>query len=282
MENVSEKMKKILTLAMTLTVVIGCIVNSGTVNRTARTPSFNSQEELIEIIDAATIALVEKNEDNDFQVTCGGIWITQYQFISAFHCVSDIVLPSIEISSDGMLIFKEADETMYVGKTVSYVSSQRLKRSDRQYHQPIDVINVSDAIIIATDRDHDLVMIQTVDHFDAIIHQALPVRKPYNELLIGERVHILGHTAGYPFTYINGVVSAERDSNGPFKKKIHVIQINASVWFGNSGGAAFDMNGNIVGIASFIRKDVPNMSFFIHFNVINQFIEKNEKLLATN
>jgi S1-C subfamily serine protease len=49
------------------------------------------------------------------------------------------------------------------------------------------------------------------------------------------------------------------------------MQVSAPVWFGNSGGGAFNDEGEIVGIASFIMKG-PSLGFFIPVDSIRPFL----------
>jgi hypothetical protein len=39
----------------------------------------------------------------------------------------------------------------------------------------------------------------------------------------------------------------------------------SATWKVNLGDEAFDSNGELIGICSFVRKDTPNMSFFVSY-----------------
>ena len=61
---------------------------------------------------------------------------------------------------------------------------------------------------------------------------------------VGEEVLAIGHPLGLEWTVTRGIVSCARRNDG----KAELIQFDASVNPGNSGGPLFDMDGNIVGI----------------------------------
>lgn len=272
-------MKKLLVLMLVLATFLGCIVGDAEKLRVNQ-PNFDSKEELVEILDNGTIALLSLNDENKYRITCSGVWITQYEVISAFHCISDNVLPTIVVVDD-QLFFIDPDESLYLGQVVPYVSSKNLKgKKERKLGVNVDPSDVSFAIVVATDRKNDLVMFKTLNENDAFEHSTLPIRDKRIKIRAGEDLLIMGHTAGYPFTFLTGTVSAERYENSPMGELAHVIQASVPAWYGNSGGGAFDDHGNLVGIASFMRTNVPNMTFFIHFKEINSFVEKNQKQLS--
>ncbi|MBL8729976.1 MAG: trypsin-like peptidase domain-containing protein [Planctomycetes bacterium] len=74
-----------------------------------------------------------------------------------------------------------------------------------------------------------------------------------DELAIGENVAAIGNPHGRANTITYGVVSAKDQGirvNGRWAKLEHVIETDAAINGGNSGGALLDMNGRLVGINS--------------------------------
>jgi S1-C subfamily serine protease len=63
--------------------------------------------------------------------------------------------------------------------------------------------------------------------------------------------------------------------SGPVGISEKIIQISAPVWLGNSGGGAFDEDGRLIGICSWISKNGPQLTFFVHRDAINKFIVDN-------
>jgi S1-C subfamily serine protease len=48
------------------------------------------------------------------------------------------------------------------------------------------------------------------------------------------------------------------------------------MYFGNSGGGAFNDYGELVGIADWIKR-APEMGFFVHLDTIRSFLDTNLK-----
>lgn len=104
-----------------------------------------------------------------------------------------------------------------------------------------------------------------------------------NSIRNGKEIHIVGHTIGMWWTYTPGTVSATRNNFEMMnEKKSKILQINSAAWMGNSGGGAFDEEGNLLGIISFVNVKVPNMTFFVHRDIILNFLKKNKIQYHTN
>ena len=72
------------------------------------------------------------------------------------------------------------------------------------------------------------------------------------------------------YTHAEGTVSAYRgdESSGIGK----VVQVNATIWFGNSGGGVFDYQGRLVGICSRLTR-VPMMNYFVHLDSVKRLVK---------
>ena len=170
---------------------------------------------------------------------CTGVWIEKNTILTAAHCVEDSPVASYT-TLDGY----NKDET----KT---------------------------AILVGYDKKVDLALLYTIssdDHPVAIISK--------NEVATGDPLHIIGHPVGYAWTYMSGEISAVRsDFGGPSGKIEKVIQISAPVWMGVSGGGAFNAQGQLIGICSWVSKNGPNLAFFIHKDVVQEFIKRQKNQL---
>ena len=98
------------------------------------------------------------------------------------------------------------------------------------------------AKVVGTDPKTDLALIK-VDGKKDFPFVKFPDQKPR----IGDWVVAVGNPFGLGGTVTAGIVSANgRDiGNGPYDD---FIQIDAPINKGNSGGPAFDMNGNVIGV----------------------------------
>jgi S1-C subfamily serine protease len=131
------------------------------------------------------------------------------------------------------------------------------------------------AIVKAVDEINDLALL-IVDPSSEPIHDNVIFTDEIIES--GEEAHIVGHTAGYGWTYSKGYVSAiRREMKGPLEAPVEkVVQISSPAWMGNSGGGAFDSGGHFIGICSWVSTSGPFLTFFIHKDVISKFLAKEE------
>lgn len=83
----------------------------------------------------------------------------------------------------------------------------------------------------------------------------------------GEAVIAIGNPRGYVDTVSNGIVSAIREFNNNLW-----VQFTAPISPGSSGGALFNVQGEVVGMPSLIRNDAQNMNFAVAPTVLTQFL----------
>lgn len=185
----------------------------------------------------STIAIM--SEDTVVRLPiCSGVWISKDLILTAAHCVE---------SENERLVFTYS--TMEGYSTGDY----------------------GKATLVGIDEKIDLALLLAPGSADH------PITSISSELLApGDEVNIVGHPVGYDWTYSLGHISAIRkNQSGPIGKIEKIIQISAPMWMGNSGGGAFDSDGNLLGICSWISKSGPNLSFFIHKDVIQEFLLKH-------
>src|SRR4029077_5962719 len=104
---------------------------------------------------------------------------------------------------------------------------------------------------VAIDEKHDLAIlrIKSTKTFPALT----PGRS--NDLMIGETVIAIGNPLGYGHTVTSGIVSAI-DRELPLSEGVsyeHLIQTDASINRGNSGGPLLNIKGELIGINTAIR-----------------------------
>lgn len=82
-----------------------------------------------------------------------------------------------------------------------------------------------------------------------------------DKVSVGERVIAMGNPQGLENTVSDGLVSALRDMNGT-----KLIQISAPISSGSSGGALFNINGEVIGITSSTFAEGQNLNFAVAIN----------------
>ncbi|KAH9724231.1 protease Do-like 1 [Citrus sinensis] len=99
---------------------------------------------------------------------------------------------------------------------------------------------------------HDQVNDLAVLHIDAPNHELRPIHVGVSaDLRVGQKIYAIGHPLGWSFTCTTGVISA-LDREIPGRLIQGVIQIDASVNLGNSGGPLLDSSGSLIGVNTFI------------------------------
>jgi serine protease Do len=114
------------------------------------------------------------------------------------------------------------------------------------------------------DRDNDLCLIKISDTtFTPVkIRSSISVN-------IGEEVFAIGNPEGYEKTISKGIIS-----NKYTKGKYEILQTDASISHGSSGGGLFDVNGNLIGITTAGDPNGTNIGFAIPTELITVAMQK--------
>ena len=103
-----------------------------------------------------------------------------------------------------------------------------------------------DAEIIGTDEMNDVALLK----IDATGLQTVTVGDT-DDIVVGEEVIAIGNPLGeLTFTMTQGYISALDRSINTDGTPINMMQTDAAINSGNSGGPLFDMNGNVVGVTT--------------------------------
>ncbi len=143
---------------------------------------------------------------------------------------------------------------------------------------------VTTAQLVGIDNYSDIAVIKV----DVEATRLLPVEfGDSNELLVGERVIAIGNPFGLESSMTVGIVSAlgralpsERlitgnlSSPGVYNNP-SIIQVDATVNPGNSGGPILDMEGRVIGVATAIRTDTgvfQGVAFAVPVNTVRRVV----------
>ncbi|MHC4102716.1 MAG: trypsin-like peptidase domain-containing protein [Planctomycetota bacterium] len=126
-----------------------------------------------------------------------------------------------------------------------------------------------DAQVIASDREHDVAILK----IDAGELKPLALGRS-SDLMTGETVIAIGNPLVYEHTVTAGVVSAvNRDL---LFSKEHVlrglIQTDASINLGNSGGPLLNVLGELIGVNTAVRGDAQNIGFAIPVDQVRRLL----------
>jgi serine protease Do len=116
-----------------------------------------------------------------------------------------------------------------------------------------------------TDRKHDLAFLSAPENI-----QLPDVRLGnYESMKDGDAVVAIGHPYGLNYTATQGVISkVDRIREG-----LKYIQIDAAINPGNSGGPLVNMNGEIVGVNSFIIRGGDNLGFALPVSYLREALQ---------
>ena len=87
------------------------------------------------------------------------------------------------------------------------------------------------------------------------------------DLSIGEEVISVGYPKGLGFSITRGIISGLRSNN-------KLVQTDAAINQGNSGGPLIDSSGCVVGVNTFIFKDTQGLNFAISGSHAHEFVQE--------
>lgn len=127
------------------------------------------------------------------------------------------------------------------------------------------------AVVLVADREEDLAVLRLVpDNPDETFDAA--ALGDSSALRAGQEVFAIGNPFGLPHTVSRGIVSA-LDRTGILENRQRpVIQLDASINIGNSGGPLFDLDGAVVGIVTARRQQAEGIAFALPIDHVKAFL----------
>jgi len=108
--------------------------------------------------------------------------------------------------------------------------------------------------MFASDTESDRCVLRSKFPIEAYVRGV----KRFSDIKVGEHVVTIGYPRGLEHTLGDGLVSGLRPT-----KQRHLIQTNAPISPGSSGGGLFDDAGNLIGITAFMLQDSQALNFAI-------------------
>jgi S1-C subfamily serine protease len=288
----------LLLLGLMVVILGGCasLKDSGVIPK-----SKLSTHDLVAQEGGATVALMMYRDDKDTTLTtgyrpfCTGVWVDDTHILTADHCAKaeqehqqDRLDERKKEAENEVMTLQQMLQKLFGGGSMSEAEPDKIEEKGLVVHfiTENEVIEVGKepsawhmSKVVAFDEKHDLALLEAVGK--AVPgHRVAKLAKETPE--VGETVHIVGQTIGMYWTYIQGNVAAYRGADmikggkdgpgdtGPW------MQVASPMYFGNSGGGAFNDYGELVGIADWIKR-APEMGFFVHLDTIKSFLDTNLK-----
>lgn len=260
-----------------------------------------SSTELIGVEGSATVALMGYRDDKDTTVTtgyrpyCTGVWVDDKHILTANHCVEGelewqqerLDERKAKQNVEGPLTLQQLLQKLFGGGDLPEADKVEKKGLKIHYIVEKEVMGVAAepsgwhlSKVEAWDEAHDLALLEVVGQLQPP-HKIAKLASATPE--IGEHINMVGHPTGLYWTYIDGHVSAYRDADhyqrvnvgrgddakGPY------MQVQAPVFYGNSGGGCFNDYGELVGIAVRISR-VPDSGFYVHLDTVRNFLDSQQ------
>src|SRR3990167_148624 len=225
-----------------------------------------SRSVVISDIRRETVALMTIDSDGDHAPTCTGVWVGPTTIVTAHHCVEFLWEKSVIEGNLG-------DIRPLVGMEVMYTTEDNV----------VGMYKVPTAEFVSTvldaDPDSDLALLTTAGH-DSPEHPFAVLAK--RDVMQGDPVHIVGHVIGVYWTYTTGIVAGVRPDKWLYQTSVSgpLVQISSPTFFGNSGGGAFNEEGELVGICSFLTR-APHTAYFVHRDSVERLMKRNDLITVS-
>lgn len=240
----------------------------------AQSPEVEREQKIDQLMNATvTIKREVTLEDGQikYNLLCSGVWISQKIFLTARHCMEALVFDENEyllIKMFGIPL----NEDQFVGTPI-YFSNYLEKDVD---FTPTNKPHLGK--IIAYDRLIDIAAISTDEE---TLHTSVPIQS--YDTYVSEKLTIIGHTNGIKYNYLEGYVTnlsltTREGIEGPLPP---YLVINSDIGPGNSGGGAFNANGDLVAICSAYSVENKSISLFVPLEQIKYFVDKKGLLLIS-
>ncbi|MDR1558205.1 MAG: trypsin-like peptidase domain-containing protein [Clostridiales bacterium] len=199
--------------------------------------------------------------------------------------VSDAVV-SINLSVSVPNFFNQATEQPGAGSGIIFSEDEEnvFVATNNHVIQSADHVTISvddkthvDAHFVGSDPQSDLAVISVKksDMADAAIAYTLADFGDSSLLQVGDEVVAIGNAMGEGKTATSGIISAINKQISIDGKKLDVIQTDAAINRGNSGGALANGQGEVIGIntAKLSASDVEGMGYSIPSNIAKTILE---------
>ncbi|NVB41756.1 trypsin-like peptidase domain-containing protein [Pseudenhygromyxa sp. WMMC2535] len=134
------------------------------------------------------------------------------------------------------------------------------------------------ARVIAADPDEDVAVLQLERQLRGEQPERFAAASvgESSRLRLGEQVFAIGSPVGFEATVATGIVSALERTQVLANRQLPVIQLDAAINFGNSGGPLFNLRGELVGITTARSSRGEGIGFAIPIDRIRLFLQALE------
>ncbi len=128
------------------------------------------------------------------------------------------------------------------------------------------------ASVLVTDPDEDLAVLRLVPEEPGTTFEVARIGRSA-DLRVGQEVFAVGNPFGLRNTVSSGIVSAVDRTGVLDNEQRAMIQLDASVNVGNSGGPLFNLRGELVGIVTARRTEAEGIAFALPMDHVRGFLD---------
>lgn len=128
------------------------------------------------------------------------------------------------------------------------------------------------ATVLAFDIETDIAVLTTKDRFP---HDVTPLEWAAEPIRQGQDLWVIGHPNGFKYTVSKGIAS--HTDRRMFSAWQRLIQVDALIDHGNSGGPALNMDGEVIGISVAISSKVDTFAgigLVIHHSIAESVVNR--------
>lgn len=242
------------------------LVNCNYVNVSNSVSSYNIPDNDAGRLKDSTVLMLQERSEK-YYVMCSGVWLSENTFLTAFHCVERD--PITQEEKDKKFFYNIAPNV--VGESYNYKTyRETMEEESISKDSFAEYILISRAKVYATNRDKDLALLVTEGKNKH--HSWVNIADDVED---GQKALLVGHVRALSYNYIEGVVAAQRRLQILNSKVVSkVVQIDAASWRGYSGGGAFNEDGELIGICSFLL-NFPQGTFYVHRDEVAEFLKEH-------
>lgn len=128
------------------------------------------------------------------------------------------------------------------------------------------------AMVLVADRVEDLAILRLQPEDEDERFAAVSLGRS-STLRVGQEVFAIGNPFGLNHSVSRGIVSALDRTEVLRNRKLPLIQLDASINLGNSGGPLFALDGSLVGIVTLRRNDAEGIAFAVPVDHLRGFLD---------
>lgn len=192
--------------------------------------------------------------------------------VAALVAASVVEITTSEVNWNGLAYQSGAGSGVIVNASGVIITNNHVIETSTNISVRLTNGNVYKATLVATDAETDIAVLKIEPQEELTV----AVRGNSDNIVVGEEVLAIGNPLGVlGGTVTNGIISALGREVTVEGETMTLLQHNAAISPGNSGGALFNMRGELIGIvnAKYSSSGAEGLGFAIPMNTVMEVYE---------